>query len=328
VIRRVLRWVGIAVAAAIAVLLALALWPTSTSGLGSDPEPVGSYGAAVTAFDEVRAEDRRESTIPVCHSRLLTHGRKTERAMVLVHGLTNCPAQFLELGQEMYRQGWNVLILRLPHHGIGNPGAGTIGAIGNLGGLTARELARYGDRAVDIAQGLGDEVQVMGLSAGGVVAAWAAQERDDVERAIVIAPAIAIKGVPYALTWALTNFFDRVPDIALNDPGAVSHTYSGWSTRGLSETFTLGKRVKKNASVAGPDAPSVVFVLNPNDDDISNDVARDVADDWKRDGGNVLVFELPPRPVLEHDIIDPAQPWARPGFVYPRLIRLADAPIP
>ena len=221
-----------------------------------------------------------------------------------------------------------MLILRLPHHGIGDPGAGTIGDVSNLGQLTAKELARYGDRAVDIAQGLGDEVSVMGLSTGGVVSAWAAQERDDVERAIVIAPAFAIKGIPYALTWSLTNLFDRVPNISLDDPGAVSHTYAGWSTRALSETFTLGKRVKKNASAERPDAPSVVFVLNPNDDDISNDVARGVAKTWKQNGGNVLVDELPPRPVLEHDIIDPSQPWARPGFVYPRLIRLANAPVP
>ena len=93
-IRSVLKWIAIAVAAVVAVVFAIALWPTSTSALSSHPAPVGSYAAAVTAFEQVRADDRRESTIPVCYSRLLTHGEKAAKAIVLVHGLTNCPAQF------------------------------------------------------------------------------------------------------------------------------------------------------------------------------------------------------------------------------------------
>ena len=58
--------------------------------------------------------------IDPCLSRLLTHGEKTERAVVLVHGLTNCPKQWELFGQEAFRRGWNVLILRLPEHGLGD----------------------------------------------------------------------------------------------------------------------------------------------------------------------------------------------------------------
>lgn len=327
-IRRLLRWLALGLLVVLALAAALALWPASTSGLDADPSPVGSYAAAVRGFEEARAEDVRVRAIPVCRSRLLTHGEQTDRAIVLVHGLTNCPAQFVELGQELFERGWNVLILRLPRHGIGDPETGKMGPVGTLGKLTAAELARYGDRAVDLAQGLGERVTVMGLSTGGVVSGWAAQERRDVERVIVIAPAFAIEGFPYAATWALTNVFDHVPNISLADPGKVGHTYPGWSTRALSETFTLGKHVRQGASRSRPDAASVVFVLNPNDHDISNPVARGVADDWRRHGGDVRVVELPRKPVLGHDVIDPEQPWARPGFVYPRLIRLAEAPGP
>jgi hypothetical protein len=35
---------------------------------------------------------------------------------------------------------------------------------------------------------------------------------------------------------------------------------------------------------------------------------------------------MPQRPVLEHDIVDPHQPWARPAFVYPKLLAFAEAP--
>ena len=50
-----------------------------------------------------------------------------------------------------------------------------------------------GARAVDIAAGLGDQVTIAGLSAGGVVAAWAAQHRRDVHRAVLIAPSLGVR---------------------------------------------------------------------------------------------------------------------------------------
>ncbi len=40
--------------------------------------------------------------------------------------------------------------------------------------LPLQELAAYADRVVDIAQGLGERVTMMGLSCGGVTSAWAA----------------------------------------------------------------------------------------------------------------------------------------------------------
>ncbi|HJX21342.1 MAG TPA: hypothetical protein VJ454_10165, partial [Steroidobacteraceae bacterium] len=54
---------------------------------------------------------------PVCHTRLYTHGRRTERSLVLLHGFTNCPQQFDALGKQFFEMGWNVLIPRYPRHG-------------------------------------------------------------------------------------------------------------------------------------------------------------------------------------------------------------------
>src|SRR5258708_37317477 len=39
---------------------------------------------------------------PVCHTRLYTHGHRTERALVLLHGFTNCPRQFDDLGRQLF----------------------------------------------------------------------------------------------------------------------------------------------------------------------------------------------------------------------------------
>jgi carboxylesterase len=49
-------------------------------------------------------------------TQLMTHAKKVDRAIILVHGYTNCPQEFHELGQRFYAVGYNVLIAPLPHH--------------------------------------------------------------------------------------------------------------------------------------------------------------------------------------------------------------------
>ena len=165
----------------------------------------------------------------------------------------------------------------------------------------------------------------MGLSLGGTVAAWIAQERRDVDRAVVIAPGIGLPSGPYALTWGITNFFTHIPDLSIGHSGKLPHEYQGWSTGGIADTFVLGKYVRQRASKERPSAASITMLLNPNDDTISNPRAEELAEAWRDRGHSVRVAWLPKTPVLGHDVIDPGQSWARPGFVYPRLLLLLHA---
>jgi carboxylesterase len=320
-VRRVLKWVGLVLLLVLLVALVLALWPASTAGLASNPSPVASYDRAMAEIAAIRAKERADVIRP-CLSTAMTHGRKTENAIVLVHGLTNCPKQWELFGREIHRRGWNVLILRLPEHGIGNPQTGKIGPVSNLKHLTAQKLARYADQAVDLGRGLGEHTHVMGLSLGGTVAAWMAQERSDIDRAVVIAPGIGLPSGPYALTWGVTNFFSHIPDLSIGHGGKLNHEYQGWSTGGIADTFVLGKYVRQQASDEEPAAKTIRVLLNPNDDTISNPRAEELVDAWRDRGRKVGLVWLPKTPVLEHDVIDPGQEWARPGFVYPRLMRL------
>ena len=80
--------------------------------------------------------------------------------------------------------GDNVLILRLPRHGMADR------KVENLSPLKAEELRDCADTSVDIACGLGQKVYVCGLSAGGTLAAWIVQNRSEVTRAVLIAPAL------------------------------------------------------------------------------------------------------------------------------------------
>src|SRR5258708_38217116 len=144
------------------------------------PEPAPDYAAAVTRFQRVQ---KMEGPVlnPVCGSILLTHGLRTEKAVVFFHGYTNCPQQFRELGQIFYDMGYNVLIPRLPRHGMADR------KVENLSPIKAEELRDCADISVDIACGLGQNVYVGGLSAGGTMADWIAQKRSEVTRAGLIA---------------------------------------------------------------------------------------------------------------------------------------------
>jgi pimeloyl-ACP methyl ester carboxylesterase len=325
---RVLKWVGVALLVVVVVLVGLALWPASTSGLASSARPVTDYEAAVAEIERIRAQEVRDGVIDQCLSRLLTHGEQTERAVVLIHGLTNCPKQWELFGEEAFRRGWNVLVLRLPEHGLGDRETGKIGSVSHLKDLDAEKLARYADQAVDLGVGLGESTDVMGLSLGGTVAAWAAQERDDVGRVVVIAPGIGSAGLPYAGTWAVTNLFAHLPDISVSGVTKLNHEYQGWSTGGIADTFVLGKYVRKRAEAEEPRAPEISVLLNPNDETISNPVAEDLVEAWRDHGREVTLYWLPSEPKLEHDVIDPGQPWARPAFVYPRLVALLEGTTP
>jgi hypothetical protein len=39
---------------------------------------------------------------PACRTRVYTHGARTERALLLLHGFTNCPQQFDALGTRFH----------------------------------------------------------------------------------------------------------------------------------------------------------------------------------------------------------------------------------
>ncbi len=178
---RILKWLGVVLFIVLGLLLILGLLPMSSSGMASVPDPTASYAEAVARYAEI---EQAEGDIvnSVSGSHLLVHDDATPRAYVLVHGVTNSPLQWLELGEMLYDRGHNVLILRMPYHGLQS------GQVSELKALTGQDLRVYADQAMDVAAGLGDEVVVVGISGGGAVAAWMAVNRPEVDRALLLAP--------------------------------------------------------------------------------------------------------------------------------------------
>ncbi len=318
--RRVARATGLIVACGLG---ALVVWPAPTPTLRADPRPTTTYDDAVDRFDELAADEGRLGVYEPCESQLLSHGARTAVSVVLFHGLTNCPKQFVEFGEAQFADGANVLILRAPHHGLADAAGTSIGSVANVGDLSPEALRDYADHAIDIGTGLGDEVRVLGLSMGGVIATWSAQERSDVARVVAVAPAMTIPGVPVSLTRIFRNVFDKLPNVSLPGSSKLDHAYAGETTKGLDATFAMAAYVADRAYASAPAATDVIVVLNPDDPQVDPVHLAGFADAWAAHGNAVTLHRLP-AVGLPHDVIDLDQPDADAELVYPILFDLLD----
>jgi esterase/lipase len=295
----------------------------------TDERTALDYTAAMARLEELRKAEEADDLRLECWTTLLTHGHHTERAVVLIHGLTNCPAQFSALAPLLLERGYNVLVPRLPHHGLADR-SGTA-----LRELTVAELREFGNMVVDVACGLGHRVTVVGLSAGGVVASWIAQFRSEVERVVVIAPAFGVlpnrRYFGYGANRAALEVLTRLPNHMAGpsqlDAERPPHTYAYVATRGLVAVLRLGAVVLAAANQYPPAAREIVVVTNENDGVVNNAVTEVLVRRWSaRVGMAVRTFVFPRQQQLIHDLIDPLQRRQQTAQVYPALLDLIDPP--
>ncbi len=301
----------------------LLLRPLAPRGLRSHATPARDFEDGLRAVRSLQAEDAADIS-PECGTLLLSHGARTKQVVVMFHGLTNCPAQFDSLGRLCFVGGANVLIPRLPHHGLADRMTEA------LARSNASELCTFTDRVLDAAHGLGDSVTVVGLSVGAVMAAWAAQERADVNRAVIIAPIFGVARVPGAWTPAVTRLALTLPnrfvwwdDRRREDLPGPRHVYPRFATRAVSATMLMGAAVMTDASRTPPACRSLVMLTVGGDRAADNGLAAELVRRWRRrDARDVTTYEFPAALHLDHDIVDPQQVGADPARTYPVLVRL------
>jgi alpha-beta hydrolase superfamily lysophospholipase len=292
----------------------VAFTPTRFGDLYAHPMPVADYNAAVTRIAALQAHE--DSVVaPGGGSILLSHGRRTPRVVVLFHGLTDSPLQYFPFAQGLFQQGDNVLVPRLPHH------AEKSGNVASIGKLTAQELRDLGDQSVDLARGLGDTVIVSGLSAGGTVAAWVGQYRSDVQRVVLVAPALEVTHVPSLLNGAVLRLALRVPNVTRASPrdSTEPDREPGWATHAVAQTLKLGVAVRHSAAEHAPAVKDVDVLLNAHDHTIANGAVIDLARKWQSRGAVTHIYQLPDSLRLPHDVIDPRHPGSNTPAVYPVL---------
>jgi len=321
-LRRIGVAIGALVAAIVVVLVVMAILPVSTTGLGATPNPAPTYAAATARFAQVQKDDAPAR--PVCRSRLLTEGHRTARVVVLFHGLTNCPRQMLDLAKKLHADGANVLVLRAP-------GQGMPGGVENMADVSAEDFRDFASGAVDMAHGLGAQTTVVGLSLGGMLAAWAAEEQPDVYRAVVIAPAFQLGSVPAWVNDAFVNVFSRLPNMNIPGEGveSVPHAYPpGTATWPTAEMFRLGTQVLQRAGAGHPHVKYLDLIVNDADGTVSNGAALEWAAQWQKSGHVVTVVHIPECLGLPHDTIDAGQPGQDIALVYPIVVAMAEGAAP
>jgi pimeloyl-ACP methyl ester carboxylesterase len=311
-VRRVLRWLGVVLGFVLAAAIVTAFIPLSRTGLdASAPAPLQTPVAARAAIaGQIAAEHDVKAD---CHSRLVEPAGTAKGVIVLLHGLGSCPAQMSALAAVLADDGYLVYMPLLPEHGrIGGQGS-------TLDGLTEERYRAFGDRTIDIARGFGVPVSVLGISAGGNIAAWIGQHRGDVEVAVVVSPALGLGRVPSFVTTGAMNLFARLPSFGFPYGEPLPHTYDGLATRPLAATFNFGRSLIETSGEKRPAAKRVAFVVNEHDHTSSNDLALTLAGRMQ-----AVVQALPASLKLPSDSIDPLRTGARIDAVYPLLVSLVE----
>jgi esterase/lipase len=257
---------------------------------------------------------------------LLTHGKKTKKAILWLHGYTSGTLQFKPLAELCFKAGFNVLVPCLPHHGMKDR------LSDELSKIKMKELILFTTTMVDLMHGLGDEIVIGGLSMGGVMTAWAAQHRADVSLAIIIAPFLGAHIIPPRLTSLVVAGLGILPDIRqwwdpekkMNTDGP-QYGYLQHSTKSLRQIIKMGMKVRVEALRNPPAAGKVFMVINDHDQAVNNEICQELADSWKRSGAkNVIDFHFPDLLKLPHNCVGVEMPGANTKIVYAVLMKMVE----
>lgn len=295
--------------------------PLKTEGL---PQPPQDFCAVI---EKIKAIQAREVATPGFNPKsktlLLTHGARTRRAVLWFHGYTDTPRQFKKLAELCYEKGYNVLVPCVPHHGFKDR------LSGEMSNLNSKELIRFTEEMVDLMHGLGDEISVAGISMGGVMAAWAAQERADVKTAILIAPFFGARIIPAGLTKIAAYGSQFLPDIkqwwdpVRKEKMIGSETgYMKNSTHSLGQILRMGFQIFSAARFKPPAAESIWMIINDGDESVNNGLNQRLVTLWEKSNAkNVQSFHFPAELDIPHDCINIEQPKSRTKLVYAELMK-------
>lgn len=269
----------------------------------------GHFERALEAFEAMVSREA-DDVAEQWGSQLLHHDRPTSRAFLLLHGFTNCPAQYARIAESLHAAGANVLAPLAEGHGRadGSPHA--------LSDLTAEGLVRWTAEMVAVAAALGDRLTVVGFSFGGVCAAWAARNCDEVAEVVLLSPAYLPWGYPLRAARLLPHLSRVLPERYLWwDPVrrermvTAPYAYRRLSSRGIGSVFELGQMAWHSTAARGAELERVVLVINESDVAISRAAAwQSFEDALVPLAAHTEVYRLASKLHYPHDYIDPLGP--------------------
>lgn len=311
----------VALAAAFAAL-AIFLW--RVPAFSSSPSPAKNHADAVGRFAAIEKSETRLPLRQEGLSRIFSHGHKTERVFVLLHGLTNCPEQFVPLARLLFASGANVVIPRARYAGFAD-------RMNSVQGLqSGQDLIDQAATGLDLAAGLGNRISVVGLSGSAVAAAWMAQNRDGIEQAVLLSPFFSLHGYSVPLIDGLSAIFSVTPnfykwwdDEKKESLPGPPYAYPRYGIFCMAETVQLSRNVRANLESRPLRTRRLDIVTTGTDMGANNRLSAELAGKWSlQKPGSVSIFEFPEAAGIPHDMIDPGQPGANPTLVYKKLLEI------
>ncbi len=296
-----------------------------SSAFHSHPGPVLDYETAVARVQAIQAHELATPGFnPELKTILLAHRDKARRAVLWLHGYTAAPPQFKQLAELCFQNGCNVLVPCIPHHGFKDRLSPEVSKV------KAIELASFTDAMVDLTRGLGEVVIVGGLSMGGVMTCWAAQERADISTAIIIAPVLGARIIPADLFKFVAYGVQLLPDIKRWwDPEKKEHCdgpdycYPWFSTHSAGQISRLGFKVIAFARRRPPAAAKIWMVINDHDETVNKEMIMRLVETWqKANAPQLKTFHFPDELELPHDCISVEQPKGNTRLVYAELMKM------
>lgn len=261
---------------------------------------------------------------PQAYTRLYSHDRATPLSIVLWHGITNNPQQYDLLAPQLHARGHNVLVPRLPGHGDRDR------MTTRLKSLTAEGLLAAATEAVDIAQGLGEQVVLAGISTSGLLCAYFAQYRRDVAHCVPINPVFSMLSLSRGVNDLVEKVLLLLPNFyfwwnpRIKEAQLPLHGYPRVPTHALMQCLRIGDDIYNRAQADPPLCGAVTFVTNRLDPAVNNNVTYAIFRFWQRQAAErVRIFEFDDLP-KNHDIIDPTDALAQVDTVYPKLVEICE----
>jgi pimeloyl-ACP methyl ester carboxylesterase len=255
-------------------------------------------------------------------TRLLLHEDAKPLAVVLLHGLSASPMQFIRFAETLHAHGHNVVVPRLPRHGHANRLSTA------LAHLTADDLRGFVTQNVEIASGLGERVVVAGFSLGGLLATWAAQ-RLSIERAVAIAPFFGVSWIPEAFMGRVARMLLATPnrfhwwDPIARERQLPEHGYPRYATHAIAQSYVLAREVYDRAD-CGLTARELIFVTNGRETAVNNRAVRRMERRMRDSGASGLQHVVLSGIPFSHDIIEPLRHPKIAAAVFPKILTLIE----
>lgn len=279
------------ISAALAFVVWAFLWPSQSADLQKADITRRDYDQSVADIQKVIDADTANSDIrQECRPILKTHGQKTAKAVMLLHGVNDCPAGVADLANWFYEAGYNVYVPRAPHHGFSDNK--------QHAQVRAKELVESMSDNAGLVSGLGNELGLIGHSGGGSLSTWLAQYSDGLFKRVLLLAPYYEPGANQAPKWQLP-LMRNIYGNHLTSDQFVEDNLSYWA---LANYLIIKQNYRTDLKASG--LKHVGVIVAEKDDLIDNALARSIPEAMASASDASFVHETIPASMgVNHDML-------------------------